>query len=402
MRRFILILTAITLLLTSCRALERSEYGEIANRQVTMETQFPIYARDAEVIQVLLSNHTGEVLEFGSAWSLEVLKGDAWMKLPFRRDLAWHDLLYSVADGGSFSFKVHTASLADKLTKGRYRVVKEIGSGVCAAEFEIGDSAVSADSPYGFEALEALPAHYSLADAAKDGVITSESSRMGMDPSAEIERFFAMLEAQVNGQLRFGMELDGQPVFTDVIAEFELGEWRILYRTDKTRIGGSIDETYYSSFVTDGKRLGLANQDEWNESAALTLLDWEASETVIDTVERMNERMAMWSVRTAGFWSPDGMRLISLSDEPLGFGSSKLYPEGGSSGAMQGLTKVPGMLSIRDVVWTSETVVMFICECDTEGMTGYVFYDTEAEEVLSYTASAYAPQMVDGEIVIPE
>ncbi|MBQ4574866.1 MAG: hypothetical protein IJA85_06660 [Clostridia bacterium] len=397
MKRLIAILMAVVLL-TSCRVLERSEYGEIAAGDVTMETQFAVYGRDTEVIQVILRNNSGEVLEFGSAWSMEVLKGDAWMKLPFIANLGWNDLLYSVADGGSFSFKVHTASLADRLTDGRYRVVKKLGDSICAAEFEVGESKVSADSPYGFEALEALTADYSLVDAAEDGVITAD----GAESAVRMEQFFSMLKTRVNGQLRFGTEVDGKSVLTDLITEYELGEWRILYRVDKTRIGGDIDEAYYSSFVTDGKRIGLANRAEWNESEEMVILDWGASEAVIDSVKRMNEEMAMWSVRTAGFWSPDGMRLIMLNDKPLEFGSSKLYPEGGSSGSMQGLNDVPGMVAIRDVVWTSETEVMFVCECDTEGMTGYVFYDTETDKVMSYTVSAYAPQVEDGKIVIPE
>ena len=71
MKRLIAILMAVVLL-TSCRVLERSEYGEIAAGDVTMETQFAVYGRDTEVIQVILRNNSGEVLEFGSAWSMEV------------------------------------------------------------------------------------------------------------------------------------------------------------------------------------------------------------------------------------------------------------------------------------------------------------------------------------------
>ena len=78
---------------------------------------------------------------------------------------------------------------------------------------------------------------------------------------------------------------------------------------------------------------------------------------------------------------------------------------GGNAGSMS-TVDTPGMKAIRSAMWTGENTVMLICDVEDNslsGMTGYVFYDTAEDKVLSYTQSQYEPiRQADGGILIPE
>lgn len=126
-------------LMFACAPLLESKYGSIASDgEVTLRTQYAVYAKDVDVIQVLMRNDSGDEIGFGAAWSMEKLDGGTWMTLPFKPDTAWNELLYLLSDGGTRTFTVHIASLDYKLTDGTYRIVKEIDGVPVAAEFTVG------------------------------------------------------------------------------------------------------------------------------------------------------------------------------------------------------------------------------------------------------------------------
>lgn len=409
---YALALTAVLLTLSACSSLSPSPFGEIpVSGTVLMDTQFPVYAEDIGTIQLALHNGTESTLEFGSRWSMEVYKNGQWMHIPFRENTAFNDLLYMLSPGGTHIFTVHTASLDYTISAGTYRIIKQMGGDFGAAysaEFTVGESRVGADSPYGYVPLESLPADYTT--AYEDGVIFVNS--LGQKDSTAVDAFFSHYKMGMNTQLRLANHAEnGALIFEDLIAERKLGVWRIRYRRDETRAGGTIAEAIYSYLVTDGEEIYLSNRAEYDKDspaqAIVELLknfDWIGHDSVKAQLSGQNERPAEYDPPRPAYWSPDGMKLITLSGDPLEFGVSQLSEGGGERGHMTGITGVPGMTAIRSVVWTADSeTALLVCGTDKKTLTGYVFYSISEDQVLSYTTSAH-DYVIDenGEILIPE
>lgn len=387
----------LALLVLLCACSVPSPYSDLEKTTVSvvLETQYPVYAPDVEEIGVTIRNHSGEMIEYGADWSMEVKRGGGWMTLPFKDNVGWIALAYGLADGASSSFTVNTGILEKPLTAGDYRIVKEIGGEAYAVEFAVGESPITAASPHGYAELAALPADYTAAQAEADGVLFT-------DGGAAIDRFFAHFGVGLDCQLRLGRD-DGGLVLTDILAEMVGGMRRIKYTVDATRAGGAITETYYSYLVTDGVQIALSNQLEWGEKQQLLPLP-TVTETAIDTVNRKREGALISSLTTANYWSIDGMRAISLRQDSLEFGLSVWYPDGGSSGAMVTLDDRYAMTAIREVVWRPDHErVMFIGDTSMDELMAYVFYNTTSGEVEAYTQSRYGYTIdEDGNILIPE
>ncbi|MBQ3125841.1 MAG: hypothetical protein IJC15_02115 [Clostridia bacterium] len=346
------VMTAVLLLFCACAM--PSVHGDIEQREVDtviLETQYPIYAPDAEQISVTIRNYTDSPIEYGAEWSLEMKRGGGWVTLPFKENVGWIGLAYGLGVGASSSFRVNTSILARPLTEGRYRIIKEIGGVAYAGEFSVGDSTITAEAPHGYLPLGALPADYSAADAEADGVIFA-------DGAAAVDRFFAQLGVGHDVQLRLGQDAGGL-VLTDILVEEINGARRIRYSVDYTRAGGGRSETYYSYFVVDNAQIALSNFVDGDEKQVVLSLP-TVTETAIVTVYRMQESAKEWSVNTAGFWSPDGMKLIMLRADSAEFGLSVCYPDGGSMGITLALDAKYGITAIKEVLWgaDSETVML--------------------------------------------
>jgi len=415
MKRFFCILTAFLMIggLCSCSALSPSSFGEIpVSGTVLMDTQFPVYAKDTEQIQVALCNGSGETLEFGSRWQMEVYKDGTWMRIPFRENTAFHDLLYCLMPGGIHVFTVHTASLDYTLTEGTYRIVKQTEGDFGAAysaEFTVGVSRVGKNSPYGYAPLESLP-HDHYGSAYEDGVIYVGS--LGQKDSTAVDAFFSQYKMCMNTQLRLAMNNGSGIILEDILCERKLGSWRIRYRRDETRCGGEITESIYSYLVSDGEEIYLSNEPQYAKDTAVQIpllkdYDWIGHDSVKAWLKEQGKKFGDFDPLRPAFWSPDGRKLVVLHDEPLQFSLSQLHENGGEEGHMTGIAGMAGksgMKKISSVLWSpdSETTVL-VCETDRKGWTGYVSYSVAEDTVLSYTSSQYEPTFdADGNILIPE
>ena len=159
MRRFSIFLLLLCLLgLISCGApmTPSSVTPGSSADGITLETQFPVYAPDIEVIQFRIENHSGKIAEFGTTWTLERMEDDVWYTIPFAPDTGFTMPLILLADGGASSGAVHLSMLDHKLKKGSYRIVKEINGTPYTVEFTVGDSPVGKNSPYGYAPPETL------------------------------------------------------------------------------------------------------------------------------------------------------------------------------------------------------------------------------------------------------
>jgi hypothetical protein len=342
---------------------------------------------------------------------MEVHKNGTWMKIPFRQNKVFHDLLYILNPGGIHVFTVHTGSLEYSLSEGTYRIVKqtegEFGAAY-AAEFTIGESRVGGNSPYGYAPLEALPADYK--NAYEDGVIFVNS--LGQKDSTTVDAFFSQYKMGMNSQLRLAMNNGSGIILEDILCEKKLGVWRIRYRRDETRCGGEITESIYSYLVSDGEEIYLSNEPEYAKDTAVQIpllkdYDWIGHDSVKAWLMERGKKLGDFDPLRPAFWSPDGRKLVVLHDEPLEFSLSQLHENGGEEGHLTGIAGMAGksgMKEIRSVLWSpdSETAVL-VCETGRSGWTGYVFYSVAEDKVISYTSSQYKPTFdADGNILIPE
>lgn len=413
MKRIWLFIGAIAavLALAACSVLTPSSFGEIPlSGTVRMDTQFPVYAKDIGTIQIALYNGTEETLEFGSRWQMEVYKNGTWMRIPFRENTAFHDLLYILSPGSTHVFTVHTGSLDYTLSKGTYRIVKQMEGdfgAAYAAEFTVGESRVGGNSPYGYVPLESLPADYDT--AYEDGVIFVNS--LGQKDSTVVDAFFSQYKMGMNTQLRLASYAgNGQLILEDILCEKKLGVWRIRYLRDETRCGGEITEAIYSYIVSDGEEIYLSNVPEYEKSSAVPVslmqsYDWIGHDSVKAWLLQQNKVQEEFDdpLRPV-YWSPDGRKMIRLAEEPLVFGLSQLHENGGEEGHMTGISQLDGMKKITSVLWSpdSETAVL-VCETDRSGWTGYVSYIVAEDTVYGYSYSQYEPVFGEnGEIMILE
>ena len=121
-------------ILTGCTAMVPSPHGEIdSGSAVRMYTQFPVYDRTIDRIQVILENGGETSLEYGTEWAVEKKQGDAWVQIPFIPDAAWTQPLLMLSPGGTDSFYVSMDMLDHTMKNGQYRVVKEVSDVMYAA-----------------------------------------------------------------------------------------------------------------------------------------------------------------------------------------------------------------------------------------------------------------------------
>ncbi|MBQ8643017.1 MAG: hypothetical protein IJ480_12470 [Clostridia bacterium] len=167
MKRYILILLCFTVFLTGCggTALEKSQYGERLENgsvepvdpsvtgeteapagSVVMTTEFPEYPVGTEEITLIYTyvGEPGTSASYGPYyWEAEVYVSGKWRQIPFKPNETIPDA------GGELGSTTNYPECAEQawtyeLTRldyefhpGRYRILKEFGGVVYAAEFEM-------------------------------------------------------------------------------------------------------------------------------------------------------------------------------------------------------------------------------------------------------------------------
>jgi len=390
---FCLILTSAVVFLTGCTSLSPSSHGDLSGTGgVVMSTQFPVYDKSVQEIQVIIDNKSNSTVEYGTEWALEVLQESTWMEIPFRPDVGWTMPLIMLTPEGSWSFSIHTSSLDYTLKDGKYRVVKKIGDTVYAAEFSVGSSSVTAESPYGYVPLESLPKEYRWETAASDGVVVYHLDGT-IDNAERAETFFREYKIGMSTQLRFASFTDeGHIVLTDLIAEKMSGGYRIHWRQDSTRGMDSdasrISENYYSGLITDGQSFFLSNHAFYTDNAR-HLYELSAASRGEDRWVKQIQDAMQGSATRLKVWSPDGSRYLAVNAEyPLEFWTG-IFSTEGESGSTSTLTVDGPITAIREIVWKNNVEAMFVCDTAQEGVIYYAFYDTDAGQVTSYTSSFY-------------
>ncbi|MBE6613898.1 MAG: hypothetical protein E7631_01155 [Ruminococcaceae bacterium] len=402
----LLSLLALAALLTGCTPLSPSPHGDVPKSDtVTMSTQFPVYDKDIDRIQVIIENGGETNLNYGVEWAMEVQQGGSWKQIPYAEGYAWIQPLISLMPAGTYSYYVSMDMLDYDLKDGTYRVVKEISGEVYTAEFMIGESTVSADSPFGYVPLEDLPAVYTRENAAADGVVLMHPDGT-FENSDRMETFLKDYIRGVDTQIRFAHYEPGNEnelSLTDVTVDRRLGSTRIRHTYDCTRVicYNPYSYTHYLRYITvdDFGRFWLSNTLETAEHSENSELLYEISEffgKYSDWADTVRE-YTLSTYNGIGAWSPDGLRLVESSrDDVLHFYVNIRHAEGGEIGYTANLLDVKPAERIIDVVWQDNTVAVLVCSNQIEGVQyyggddtyTYCFYDTESEELLRTVVSA--------------
>ena len=420
MKRIAAILTALALMaaLTACGGaggsvkssggpedslpLSEVRSGQL-DEELTLTTEWPSYASLDTTVYAVLRNNSGETVTTGSPFSLEVDLGGggefSWFRLRPKENVGWTAIGYAIAPGGSMAFACHLSTYDTSfLTGGHFRIVKEIGERTCTAEFTVsGDAAVSAERPYGFAALNQLPADYGAEAAIADGCMVFQAGEEAANASA-MDLFLEKVGLEIPCQLRMvRFTTEGAPVVEDIIYEYISGVGgRFSWQRDDSRDGMDANPRigpvfYYSYLQTDGWSIFLSNAVEWDHSygqPGLELLAGLEAEPYIAAVHGLTQKALESNAIRCRVWSPDGTQNVGLTEEPLEFSYGRK-----GYGIVHSLTEYDGLeQEIESVGWLDDhTVILRVRELDplnSEGRNAVSLWDVSTERLTTGEAGA--------------
>lgn len=377
--------------------------GEVDESDVILRTQYPVYDPSCEYVQVIIDNYTDEQVRYGEHWKIDQKIDGEWQPVEFK-NYGFNDIGLGADAHSGNAYSCRLSMLASELEEGEYRILKEIDGEVYAAEFRIGDSPVTAESPHGFVPLEQLPADYTSVDAAADGavVVSQDGSITNGDKLAEFFRYAELYYWL--GQLRIAHEqTDGSLILIDVIRS---RPERIDIIADTTRgADGDITSRYFRFFHGKDGQIYAANFVDFEYDLEPFLIIDCPNET--ETLELLSDYHTGIFARefTIYSWSPDGNIRAAYrpkADYPiiLSFNNGD---DGGSCKVMGG--EVDGS-ELVDIRWRDAETCIAIVELSGGGY--YYEYiqidaddlDSTAVESFAYSSERYT--LEDGEVVIPE
>ena len=377
--------------------------GEVDESDVILRTQYPVYDPSCEYVQVIIDNYTDEQVRYGEHWKIDQKIDGEWQPVEFK-NYGFNDIGLGADAHSGNAYSCRLSMLASELEEGEYRILKEIDGEVYAAEFRIGDSPVTAESPHGFVPLEQLPADYTSVDAAADGavVVSQDGSITNGDKLTDFFRYAELYYWL--GQLRVAHEqTDGSLILIDVIRS---RPERIDIITDTTRgADGGIKARYFRFFHGKDGQIYAANFVDFEYDLEPFLIIDCPNET--ETLELLSDYHTGVFARefTICSWSPDGNIRAAYrpkADYPiiLSFNNGD---DGGRCKVMGG--EVDGS-ELVDIRWRDASTCIAIVELSGGGY--YYEYiqidaddlDSTAVESFAYSSERYT--LEDGEVVIPE
>ncbi len=398
----VLMLTALCLGSCGSAPTDIEETALNPNPDIVMKTALPVYDSGYAYAVLTIENHSDETIEFGATWHLEKKSGDAWNKMPFRENVAFHSILYSVSPGGIFGDTCSFFILKnDTLAKGDYRIIKYINDAPYAANFTVGASNASSKAPHGYAPLRSLPEKYEPQHAVTDGVVVLYDDHIENEEKM-IEFFkFAHLP-KWRGQLRIAsFTVEGDMILTDIV---RATDGRIDVHRDATRDDSGDDEitvSFFSSFISDGSTVFLSNHRIYGEQPENMPLI-KGSKAAAELVKEYES--SLYSISDLSVWSPDGSICASTaSHDNCGFLLST--SSWGNTYSIKNENRTDSM-QVVDLVWQDNQTLLLVAKTgDASSQYYYEFLkvsDNGETETLSYTHSNHTYTFHDGQIVIPE
>lgn len=340
-----------------------------------MEMEHACYDASLDSYTYFVRNGTGRAVLFGADYSLQRQTGGGWEKVTLGVPSAFTAIGYELQPGGVMALTCSYNTLLK--TAGTYRLVKEVGGETLYAEFEIGDSPYTAETPYGFGPLEELPEDYGGASASDTDVVFTGD---GVQNDGLAEEFLYKVSLDVPCQLRTVQDYgEGLPMVIDVIFENDSFLWRM-------RSGGVVYESRYAYIVTDGTDLYLSNSADWEntvrrDSEKASLLPKGTAAWLVHAAEDMTASRLAGNAARYRVWSPDGVWDAMLMEEPTEFSVGWQKPGQGSRGGMYDLQDWDGLeTAILSLAWQEDGRLRLDCETVTGG-TGVLYFDPETEQL---------------------
>jgi hypothetical protein len=133
-------------LLVGCVAsgknLEPSIYSEgdfDSSGAINIVTDQPSYPRGTGAISYTVTNNGSGEVYYGISYSIEMQRDGQWYQVPFKDSTAWIAIAYKLDSGESQSYQADLSLLRFSLSRGDYRLVKQVGEKFYSAEFIIED-----------------------------------------------------------------------------------------------------------------------------------------------------------------------------------------------------------------------------------------------------------------------
>ena len=350
------------------------------SKDLVLTTEWAEYDPSVETVRYLLENRSGGEIMTGREDRVERLAADGtWQALPMKENTGWTMEGLLVPDGKSIALSCWLGMYDHDFCGGTYRIVKEVEGQTCTAEFRMKEgAAISAETPYGFGPLEALPRDYGAALAAEnDMVFTNEGVKNG----EVLEIFLYKVSLGLPCQLRTVQDYgEGAVMAIDTVWENGHFLWRMWNGGDE------VTQERYSYLVTDGQDLYLSNGADWEtaERYANKELAWlvpmgTADSAAVEAVDAMTaDRLASNTARYR-VWSADGVWDAFLTDVPTEFAVGWRRSGEGSGGKLYDLQDWDGLeTAIWGMEWQEDDELQLFCET-ADGAGSCLTFDPERE-----------------------
>jgi len=324
--------------------------------KVLLKTEYAVIDKEMDTLSYTIENLSGEKLEYGEEYILEIKEGGKWYQIPFPENYGWNAIAHVLPTGEIHGGILNLSWMDFEFIEGDYRIVKRIGDYLVKAEFSMGESHITPDTPYGYESLDALPLSYTLDEAIEDHVVV-----LGYQKSYNLDslkKFVNHVKIGLPAMVRFGFStIEGDPIFYDLIQNVTLDgrEWYTLYHdsrrdkfaADEDRI---ITKNNFSYIVTDGVSIYFSNFAEYSDtelfhesSRGIYVGEYlsqpeligeivkrheeftteelqeevELYKDIIKTIEEITTNRLKWNVTRYKNFSPEGTYYVSLNEEQL-------------------------------------------------------------------------------------
>ena len=356
----------------------QTEESVTAPEGLTMEMEHPVYDPSLDTYTYFICNDTDETVDFGEDYTLQRRDGDGWTDLTMRENTGWNAIGYSLEPGKTVALPCGFDLYEEAPQAGEYRLVKTVGDTQLTAEFALGESIYTAQTPYGFGPLEELPERYGAADAAGSGAVIFTGS--GEENLQAVEEFLDKVSLDVPCQLRTVQDQgEGVPMVIDVIYEGGNFLWRM-------RSGGTeVTERRLSYLVTDGTDLYLSDGADWETGEQygdqrIFLVPPLRGTAWVADVETMTADRLAGNVTRYKAWSADGLWSASLEEEPTAF-SAEYHGSDGSWSRSYDLKVWDGLeTEITGLSWEEDDILKINCKT-TEGDTAVLTFNLQTERL---------------------
>ena len=346
--------------------------------EISMETEFPVYDKSIDKINILITNNGSDELSYGEKYTLYMQQGDEWIDIyPGSDDsVAWIEISRLLPAGGT-NLEVLRVN---QLREGVYRYVKQVGSISCYAEFEIGDSPVTAGSPSGYAPLEELGRDYSAEDAEKNGDVVLGIGEI--KNSDRLTHFLSMASLGAQTKVRLSsFTVEGDPIIYDI--EFSGLYYRVT--ADSTRDGFGVQAVLSESFsyiITNGSALYLSNCADYDlvremlygSERNTMLLTASVDSSWVDVIEKMTQKRSEESAALMRVWNDSGSMCVSINSS-----GECTVSSGGIETSVYLSSGVSGDYRPVGAAWLDGDSFIIAAQTGSDNALPYIFFTCRSE-----------------------